>query len=190
MTFHVIWDNLISLGWIDKIGGRYIQGQGRVSSYFIMAQASSPNVQICCSTRIKTLTLIQAGRNALPQPKLKARSLPVPRGMTATEGGGCRRRSLIVPRIQATVPSPPAANIFMFLKQAMSIGIQRLWTCCCSCVLIATSVSFLLLPTCVLSVRTLHKTITHQTCRNPNTESTFRIATCGTVSTVLSLHCS
>ena len=65
---------------------------------------------------MKVLTFIHAGRKALPQPKLKDRSLPVPSGMTATEGGGSSRRSLIVPNIHATVPSPPAARILRRLQ--------------------------------------------------------------------------
>lgn len=42
-----------------------------------------------------------------PQPSVRARSLPVPSGRTATGGGGDMPSASIVDRIQPTVPSPP-----------------------------------------------------------------------------------
>ena len=55
--------------------------------------------------------LIHLCRKVFPQPKLRDRSFPVPRGMTATEGAGSSFSSRIVPSSQATVPSPPAAKM-------------------------------------------------------------------------------
>lgn len=62
-------------------------------------------------------TEIHLCRKVLPQPKLRERSLPVPRGMTATAGGGSSCRSMMVVRIHATVPSPPAASMRNRLQQ-------------------------------------------------------------------------
>ena len=42
-----------------------------------------------------------------PQPSVRARSLPVPSGRTATGGGGDMPSASIIERIQPTVPSPP-----------------------------------------------------------------------------------
>ncbi len=61
--------------------------------------------------KVYELTAIHLCRKVLPQPKLRERSLPVPRGMTATAGGGSSCSSLTVFRIHATVPSPPAARM-------------------------------------------------------------------------------
>lgn len=61
--------------------------------------------------KVFELTAIHLCRKVLPQPKLRERSLPVPRGMTATAGGGSNCSSLTVFRIHATVPSPPAASM-------------------------------------------------------------------------------
>ncbi len=55
--------------------------------------------------------LIHLCRKVFPQPKLRDRSFPVPRGMTATDGGGSSFSSRMVPSSQATVPSPPAAKM-------------------------------------------------------------------------------
>ena len=61
--------------------------------------------------QVRVLTEIHLCRKVFPQPKLRDRSLPVPRGMTATAGGGSSCSSLIVFNIQDTVPSPPAARM-------------------------------------------------------------------------------
>ena len=55
--------------------------------------------------------LIHLCRKVFPQPKLRERSFPVPRGMTATEGAGSSFSSRMVPSSHATVPSPPAAKM-------------------------------------------------------------------------------
>ena len=46
-----------------------------------------------------------------PQLSVLARSLPVPRGSTATGGGGFMPRLSMVDSIQPAVPSPPQARI-------------------------------------------------------------------------------
>ena len=66
-------------------------------------------LQVNYQTRV--LTAIHLCRKVFPQPKLRDRSLPVPRGMTATAGGGSSWSSRIVFSIQDTVPSPPAAKM-------------------------------------------------------------------------------
>ena len=74
---------------------------------------------------VSTRTLIQDLRKVFPQPKDRDRSLPVPSGITATCGSGSSRRSLIVFRIHATVPSPPAARILIFLHTGYSTIFSR-----------------------------------------------------------------
>ena len=74
-------------------------------------QAHSTAAAFSCLHPAVAPALIHLCRKVFPQPKLRDRSFPVPRGMTATEGGGSSFSSRMVPSSQATVPSPPAAKM-------------------------------------------------------------------------------